>query len=91
MDLVQFVLILMVIGFLMWVFHKYIPVTKETRRVLTIVLAVIIALWFANFFDMFDLEVWLEAYIAYFKISIFDQDSEIEYFFKLLKCDYLIF
>lgn len=54
MDIVQFVLILMVIGFLMWLFHKYIPVTKEIRRALTIVLAVIIALWFANFFDMFD-------------------------------------
>ena len=54
MDLVQFVLILMVIGFLMWLFHKYIPATKEIRRLLTIALAAIVLLWIAHIFDMFD-------------------------------------
>jgi|GEM_PF-3430902 len=54
MNLVLFTFFLMGVGVLIWLCHKYIPVTRETRRVLTIVFAVIIGLWTANFFDLFD-------------------------------------
>lgn len=54
MDLVQFVSFLMVVVILMWFVYKYIPMNRKIRQVLTIVLAVIVALWIANFFDVFN-------------------------------------
>ncbi len=54
MNLVPFLLFLTLVGMLMWFVHKYIPVGREIRRVLTIALAVIVLLWIAHVFDMFD-------------------------------------
>jgi len=54
MNFQQFVLFLMVVGILMWFVYKYIPMNREIRKVLTIVLAVTIAFGIAIFFDVFN-------------------------------------
>ena len=54
MNLPQFISLLIAVGLLIWFVYKYIPMNREVRRVLTIVLTVAIAYGIAVFFDVLD-------------------------------------
>lgn len=54
MNFLQFVLFSTVVWILMWFVYEDIPMNREIRKILTIVLTVTIAFWVANFFDVFN-------------------------------------
>lgn len=54
MDLVQFVIILIVIGFLLWMVNNFIPMDRKIKKILNIVVVVAVVLWIGNLFGVFD-------------------------------------
>ncbi len=54
MDLVQFVIILIVVGFLLWMVNNYIPMDRKIKQILNIVVVVAVVLWVGNLFGVFD-------------------------------------
>lgn len=54
MDLVQFVIILIVIGVLLWLVNNFIPMDKKIKKILNIVVVVGVVLWIGNLFGVFD-------------------------------------
>lgn len=56
MNFAQFVSFIMFVGILMWFVYKHIPMNRQIRKILTVVLAVSIGLGTAIFFDMFNFQ-----------------------------------
>jgi len=54
MDLVQFVIILVVIGFLLWMVNNYIPMDRKIKKILNLVVVIAVVLWVGNLFGIFD-------------------------------------
>jgi low temperature requirement protein LtrA len=54
MDLVQFVIVLIVIGFLLWMVNNYIPMDRKIKQILNIVVVIAVVLWVGNLFGVFD-------------------------------------
>ncbi len=54
MDLVQFVIILIVVGFLLWMVNNYIPMDRKIKQILNIVVVIAVVLWVGNLFGVFD-------------------------------------
>lgn len=54
MDLVQFVIILIVVGSLLWMVNNYIPMDRKIKQILNIVVVVSVILWIGNLFGVFD-------------------------------------
>lgn len=54
MDLVQFVIILVVIGFLLWMVNNYIPMDRKIKKILNFVVVIAVVLWVGNLFGIFD-------------------------------------
>jgi len=53
MDLVQFVLVLIVIGVLLWMVNNFIPMDRKIRQILNIVVVIAVILWVLNLFGLF--------------------------------------
>ncbi len=54
MDIVQFVIILIVVGFLLWLVNNYIPMDRKIKQILNIVVVIAVILWIGNLFGIFD-------------------------------------
>ncbi|MFH1156865.1 MAG: Thivi_2564 family membrane protein [Pseudomonadota bacterium] len=54
MDLVQFAIILIVIGVLLWLVNNFIPMDRKIKQILNIVVVVGVVLWIGNLFGVFD-------------------------------------
>lgn len=54
MDLVQFVIVLIVVGFLLWMVNNYIPMDRKIKQILNIVVVVAVVLWIGSLFGVFD-------------------------------------
>lgn len=54
MDIMQFVIILIVLGFLLWLVNNYMPMDRKIRQILNIVVVIAVILWVGNLFGLFD-------------------------------------
>ncbi|MCM2284402.1 MAG: hypothetical protein NDI81_06450 [Desulfobacula sp.] len=54
MDIIQFVIILIVVGFLLWLVNNYIPMDRKIKQILNIVVVIAVILWVGNLFGVFD-------------------------------------
>ena len=54
MDLVQFVIVLIIIGFLLWMVNNYILMDRKIKQILNIVVVIAVVLWVGNLFGVFD-------------------------------------
>lgn len=53
MDLVQFVVVLIVVGVLLWLVNNYIPMDRKIKQILNIVVVIAVILWVLNLFGVF--------------------------------------
>ena len=53
MELVQVVVILIVVGVLLWLVNKYIPMDGKIKQILNIVVVIAVILWLLNVFGVF--------------------------------------
>lgn len=54
MDIMQFIIILVVIGFLLWLVNSFIPMDRRIKQILNIVVVIAVILWVGNLFGVFD-------------------------------------
>jgi len=52
MDLVQFVVIIIVVGVLLWLVNNYIPMDSKIKQILNIVVVIALVLWILNVFGL---------------------------------------
>lgn len=54
MDIVQFVIILIAIGFLLWLVNNFIPMDRKIKQILNVVVIIAVVLWIGNLYGVFD-------------------------------------
>jgi cation transporter-like permease len=54
MDIMQFAIILIVIGVLLWAVNHFIPMDRKIKQILNIVVVIAVILWVGNLFGVFD-------------------------------------
>jgi len=52
MDLVQFVVVLVAVGVLLWLVNTYIPMDSKIKQILNIVVVIAVILWVLNVFGV---------------------------------------
>ena len=52
MDLVQFALVIIVVGVLLWLVNDYIPIDSKIKRILNIVVVVALIIWILKVFGL---------------------------------------
>jgi hypothetical protein len=52
MDLVQFVLVIIVVGVLLWLVNNYIPMDSKIKQILNIVVVIALILWILKVFGL---------------------------------------
>jgi hypothetical protein len=52
MDLVQFVLVIIVVGVLLWFVNNYIPMDSKIKQILNIVVVIALILWILKVFGL---------------------------------------
>ncbi len=52
MDLVQFLVIIIVVGVLLWLVNNYIPMDRKIKQILNIVVVVVLVLWILKVFGL---------------------------------------
>ncbi len=52
MDLVQFVIVLIVVGVLLWLVNNYIPMDRNIKQILNIAVVVAVVVWVLNVFGV---------------------------------------
>lgn len=53
MDLIQFVIVLIVVGVLLWAVNNYIPMDGKIKQILNIVVVIAVIVWVLNVFGVF--------------------------------------
>jgi hypothetical protein len=53
MPLVQIVLVLIVVGVLLWLVNRYIPMQGTIKSILNAVVVIVVVLWLLNVFGLF--------------------------------------
>ena len=53
MPLIQLLVILIVIGFLLWLVNNYIPMQGSIKGILNIVVVIAVVIWLLNVFGLF--------------------------------------
>ena len=53
MPLVQIVLVLIVVGVLLWLINRYIPMQGTIKFILNAVVVIVVVLWLLNVFGLF--------------------------------------
>lgn len=53
MDLIQFVVVIIVVGVLLWCVNAYIPMQAQIKNILNIVVVIAVVLWVLNVFGLF--------------------------------------
>ena len=52
MSLITVIIVLVVVGFLLWLIEKYIPMDATIKRIIEIVIILFIVLWLLNIFGI---------------------------------------
>jgi hypothetical protein len=52
MDLIQFVLVIIVVGVLLWLVNNYIPMDSKIKQILNIVVVIALILWILKVFGL---------------------------------------
>ncbi|BAZ41500.1 hypothetical protein NIES4101_74660 [Calothrix sp. NIES-4101] len=52
MDLVQFVIVLIVVGVLLWLVNNYIPMDRKIKQILNIAVVIAVVLWVLKVFGV---------------------------------------
>jgi hypothetical protein len=52
MPLVQLVLVLMVVGVLLWLVNRYVPMQRTIKSILNAVVVIVVVLWLLNVFGV---------------------------------------
>jgi hypothetical protein len=52
MDLVQFVLVIIAVGVLLWLVNNYIPMDSKIKQILNIVVVIALVLWILKVFGL---------------------------------------
>lgn len=52
MPIISVVIILVVIGFLLWLINSYIPMARSIKTILNIVVVVAVVVWLLSFFGV---------------------------------------
>lgn len=53
MPLLQVVLVLIVVGVLLWLINRFIPMASSIKTILNIVVVIVVVLWLLNLFGIF--------------------------------------
>jgi hypothetical protein len=53
MPLIQIVLALIVVGVLLWLVNRYIPMASSIKSILNAVVVIVVVLWLLNVFGLF--------------------------------------
>jgi hypothetical protein len=53
MPLIQIVLVLIVVGVLLWLINRYIPMQGTIKSILNAVVVIVVVLWLLNVFGLF--------------------------------------
>jgi hypothetical protein len=53
MPLVQVVVVLVVVGVLLWLINRFIPMAGSIKTILNVVVVIIVILWLLNIFGIF--------------------------------------
>jgi len=62
MPLVSVVLALVVVGVLLWLVNRYIPMQSQVKRILNAVVVIVVILWLLKVFGLFE-------YLVQFRIG----------------------
>ena len=54
MPLIQFLVILIVIGVLLWLVNSFIPMQRSIKKILNVVVVIAVVLWLLNVFGLFN-------------------------------------
>ncbi|MBD2118982.1 MAG: hypothetical protein DWQ51_16390 [Microcystis wesenbergii TW10] len=52
MDLVQFMVVIIVVGVLLWLVNNYIPMDSKIKQILNIVVVITLVLWILKVFGL---------------------------------------
>jgi hypothetical protein len=53
MPLIQLVIVLIVVGVLLWLVNKFIPMQSSIKNILNVVVIIAVVLWLLNVFGLF--------------------------------------
>jgi len=53
MPLLQVVLVLIVVGVLLWLINRFIPMASPIKTILNLVVVIVVVLWLLNLFGIF--------------------------------------
>jgi hypothetical protein len=53
MSLLHVVIVLIVVGFLLWLINRFIPMAGSIKSILNIVVVIVVVLWLLNIFGIF--------------------------------------
>lgn len=53
MSLITVVIVLIIVGFLLWLINTYIPMAGPIKTILNIVVIIVVILWLLNVFGIF--------------------------------------
>ena len=53
MPIIHLVLVLIVVGVLLWLVNRYIPMASSIKKILNIVVVIAVVLWLLNAFGVF--------------------------------------
>jgi predicted membrane protein len=52
MSLISIIIVLIIVGFLLWVVNTYIPMARSIRTILNVVVVIIVVLWLLSAFGV---------------------------------------
>jgi len=52
MSLLTIIVVLLVVGFLLWLINSYIPMDAKIKKILNIVVVIVVILWLLNVFGL---------------------------------------
>ncbi|MGZ4845019.1 MAG: Thivi_2564 family membrane protein [Candidatus Angelobacter sp.] len=59
MPLLQIVIVLIVVGFLLWLVNRFIPMQGTIKSILNGVVIIVVVLWLLNVFGLFHHMSWM--------------------------------
>jgi hypothetical protein len=54
MPLIQVVVVLIVVGFLLWIINRFIPMAGSIKSILNVVVVIVVVLWLLNAFGIYN-------------------------------------
>jgi hypothetical protein len=53
MSLIHVVIVLIVVGFILWLINRFIPMAGPIKTILNVVVVIVVILWLLNIFGIF--------------------------------------